>query len=365
VLLNLYIRLRRCRRRTWARSLCLAIPSLLVCLIFGAKLPGLRTFARFVTGGCGAARYGFVRAGNCHPYALPQVRSHISAKPSECGKLSGMEAGYCLCDDNETTTTIAAPKGCGTKPVSCERACAEAPIVGEKPPLCTPRPHKECTDTIGHPNMLKPSRAILTLARAFSASLGADLGVSLPKGSRSNLMQDFVMHGRRMSRADVDVVTRRVNAFKRKAPKYPNPTAGAGAGAGKGPGADAGPRSRTGAGQVAAAGGRGNGESGEGDGSAWGEGSASSLPPPAPATFSGRGIVIVGGKEAKFATSYWVVIHAIRRAGCTLPIQLWFPATEMPDCTRMAELARLEVGVASFADFKGANAGEGEGVAPH
>jgi hypothetical protein len=63
------------------------------------------------------------------------------------------------------------------------------------------------------------------------------------------------------------------------------------------------------------------------------------------AVFSGKGIVIVGGSAPKFATSYWVVVHAIRRAGSTLPIQLWFPAGEVPDCPRVAELQRLDVSV--------------------
>lgn len=289
---------------------------LLVFAFFGGAKLGASIFSR----GCGASRYGFIRAANCHPYALPQVRSHLSPKPKTCGKLSTMDAGYCLCDDDDATTTIAAPKGCGTKPVNCERACAENPIVGQKPPECVPRARPECKDPTSHKNMIKPSKAMLHLARAFSKSCGADLGVSMPAGTRRDLMKDFVMYDRRMSPADVETVKRRVDKFKREAPRYPGAGARAGAGAGV-------------------------------DGVAGADAAA----------FNGRGVVIVGGSATKFATSYWVVVHAIRRAKSKLPIQLWFPAGETPDCVRTAELERLGVSVASFADFQGATSGGGDG----
>ena len=348
VLLQCYYAFQKCRRRPTCA--CLLVPLLLLVvttfLITGGPKSSSSVGGIFPSSGCGASRHGFIRAANCHPYALPRTMSHLHPSPSSCGKLTPMTAGYCLCDDNDATTTIAAPKGCGTKPVHCEKACAENPIVGEKPPLCVAKPRVPCTkDTPAgsglHKNIVKPSKAMLRLARAFSASRGADLGVSLPAGTRRDLMKDFVMYDRRMSRADVDVVKRRLDKFKREAPKYP---AGAGAG-GDGVGG-----AGVGGGGVGGVGGGGAGVVGGGGGGGGGGGEGGAI-------FSGRGIVIVGGDAPKFATSYWVVIHAIRRAKSKLPIQLWFPAGEMPDCARVAELERMGVSVVSFEDFQGANAG--------
>jgi alpha 1,2-mannosyltransferase len=59
----------------------------------------------------------------------------------------------------------------------------------------------------------------------------------------------------------------------------------------------------------------------------------------------------VGGSNQKFQTSYWVAIHALRRAGCVLPVQLWFPEGEGPGCTQISELAKLGTTVHSFKDL--------------
>jgi len=32
-------------------------------------------------GGCGAARFGFVRSSECHPYGLPSSKSHLNVGP--------------------------------------------------------------------------------------------------------------------------------------------------------------------------------------------------------------------------------------------------------------------------------------------
>ena len=68
----------------------------------------------------------------------------------------------------------------------------------------------------------------------------------------------------------------------------------------------------------------------------------------------GKGIVIVGGDKA-YATPFWIAIHAIRRSGSDLPIELWFPDKELPDCERKDELEKLGVTVRSFADLQDAN----------
>lgn len=83
---------------------------------------------------CGASKYGFVPAGKCHPFTLPKTMTFLDVRPAACGRLSTTGAGFCLCDDDERTTTVANPKGCGTKPTFCERACATDPIVGVKRP---------------------------------------------------------------------------------------------------------------------------------------------------------------------------------------------------------------------------------------
>ncbi|HKE55405.1 MAG TPA: hypothetical protein VKB46_01845, partial [Pyrinomonadaceae bacterium] len=50
--------------------------------------------------------------------------------------------------------------------------------------------------------------------------------------------------------------------------------------------------------------------------------------------FAGRGIVICGGGDVYFACA-WVCIGMLRRAGCTLPIELWYRGrAEMNDRMR-------------------------------
>ncbi len=46
-------------------------------------------------------------------------------------------------------------------------------------------------------------------------------------------------------------------------------------------------------------------------------------------TFSGRGIVTTGG-GLRYMVPVWVSINMLRRAGCTLPIEVWFFDNEMP-----------------------------------
>mmetsp|Transcript_4940 Transcript_4940/g.13149 ORF Transcript_4940/g.13149 Transcript_4940/m.13149 type:complete len:422 (+) Transcript_4940:123-1388(+) len=231
---------------------------------------------------------GFVTGSFCHPFALPKYKTRLSFKSIE-RKLTGVGPGYCLCDDDEKKTAIADLKGCGSKPIMCEKACAERVIVGEKAAPCIHKTHRECSEWSSHENMQMPSDDILELAREFHMAIGPHLGVKLPRGSRRNLYQDFVMHERRISKADVEKVRQRIDEFKRNAPKIPVET-----------------------------------------------------------VFRGRGIVIVGGSSPKFSTSFWIAVHAIRRTGSKLPIQIWFPEGDMPDCGRISELGRLNVTVSSF-----------------
>lgn len=85
---------------------------------------------------------------------------------------------------------------------------------------------------------------------------------------------------------------------------------------------------------------------------------AAALPAyPTPA-FAGRGIVIVGG-GLQYLPPAWVAVHALRRTGCTLPIEMWFQTTEMPDSGLAAALLRLGVAVRSADAVAGGEGGGG------
>ena len=189
-------------RRLAVRTLACVVALILASATLTPWLLGLVTRLQGVRVGppilrdCGANKYGFVPAGKCHPFTLPRTMSRLDVRPKACGKLSSPRAGFCLCDDDDTTTTIAAPKGCGTKPVFCEKECASSPVVGRKPPPCEFQPRPECADRASR---RAPARQMLDLIRAFSDARGPDLGVSLPKGTRRDLYQDFVMYDRRLS----------------------------------------------------------------------------------------------------------------------------------------------------------------------
>lgn len=89
-----------------------------------------------------------------------------------------------------------------------------------------------------------------------------------PPGVRTT-EEDWVSAGKRMSHADVAAAQGQWEAFLRAAPEYPD------------------------------------------------------------SVLSGRGIVMIGG-GLRYSMPAWVAIHMIRRSGCTLPIELFFPVTEFP-----------------------------------
>lgn len=278
------------------RALAIAVVTLALCS-FGAR-QAYETVERFSgvrvgppTQRCGASKYGFLRANSCHPFSLPAQMKRVDAHPKRCGRFTHTTAGFCLCDDDESATVIAAPKGCGTEPVMCEKACKQNPIVGRKLPACSPEDAKRREPCARRGATTTPSKEIIALLDELARAMGEPLGVKMPPGSRRDLYTDFVMYGRRMSEEAVRETRRRVDLFKKNAPAYPE------------------------------------------------------------RAFTGRGIVIVGGNSPKFQTSYWVAIHALRRAGCALPIQLWFPEHENPDCERADELRRMGVTIHSFGDL--------------
>ena len=64
----------------------------------------------------------------------------------------------------------------------------------------------------------------------------------------------------------------------------------------------------------------------------------------------GRGVVIVGG-NGKFKTPFWVSLHALRRTGSNLPVEIWFPESELPSCREKKILASLGATTRSFNEF--------------
>ena len=286
------------------RALAIAVVALALCS-FGARqahgvverLSGARVGPP--TQQCGASKYGFLRANSCHPFSLPHQMQRVDARPKRCGRFTLTSAGFCLCDDDERATVIAAPKGCGTEPVMCEKACKLKPIVGRKLPACSAEDAKPRAQCARRGAVTAPSPETVALLDELARAMGEPLGVKMPPGSRRDLYTDFVMYGRRMSQEAVRETRRRTELFKKMAPAYPE------------------------------------------------------------RAFAGRGIVIVGGNQPKFQTSYWVAIHALRRSGCALPIQLWFPEREGPDCERADELRRMGVTIHSFADLVDADAAGG------
>eukprot|EP00884_Botryococcus_braunii_P021243 jgi/Botrbrau1/7802/Bobra.0159s0230.1 len=60
------------------------------------------------------------------------------------------------------------------------------------------------------------------------------------------------------------------------------------------------------------------------------------------AMFAGKGIVILGG-GLTYMVPAWVNVHMLRRTGCQLPVEMWFPAVEYPTPPLIAALAQLGV----------------------
>ncbi|KAL3132425.1 hypothetical protein ABBQ32_008983 [Trebouxia sp. C0010 RCD-2024] len=58
--------------------------------------------------------------------------------------------------------------------------------------------------------------------------------------------------------------------------------------------------------------------------------------------FQGRGIVIMAGGLTYFVPA-WINVHMLRKAGCTLPVEMFFPKKEFPTEAVERELKRLRV----------------------
>ena len=144
--------------------------------------------------------------------------------------------------------------------------------------------------------------------------------------------------GQRMAPEAVAAARRQWQAFMRRAPPYPKPaplppsTPDADAGpAEEGAGADAG--------AAAAARPDGSDVDGGGDGGG-GRGGGGRFSAAAVSTFLGRGIVLAAG-GTKYAVPTWIAVTMLRRAGCKLPVEIWFFRAELPPPPFVAELARM------------------------
>ncbi|GIL63128.1 hypothetical protein Vafri_17254 [Volvox africanus] len=135
---------------------------------------------------------------------------------------------------------------------------------------------------------------------------------------------DWVREGRRMRTRDVQKLTALVAGLLRDLPPYPDASAAAAGTAGT----DA--KSAGGSSSIS--------------GSTSTSSSSSSRSPTVVPRFSGRGVVMVGG-GMQYLTPAWVSLHVLRRTGCKLPVELWFPVEEFP--TPAVEEALLGLGVMS------------------
>lgn len=69
---------------------------------------------------------------------------------------------------------------------------------------------------------------------------------------------------------------------------------------------------------------------------------------PYPASaFSGQGIAILSG-DMKYLVPSLITLKALRRVGCQLPVELWFPSTEPPPDALAAKLKRLGATARTF-----------------
>ena len=64
--------------------------------------------------------------------------------------------------------------------------------------------------------------------------------------------------------------------------------------------------------------------------------------------FGGRGIVILGGDIQPYLVPALIAVKAIRRTGCTLPIEMWFPADEVITGPLVGKLKAMDVHIWTF-----------------
>ncbi|KAG2436436.1 hypothetical protein HXX76_006739 [Chlamydomonas incerta] len=150
------------------------------------------------------------------------------------------------------------------------------------------------------------SRDVWAMFSSLAARHAPAPGVRVPEPRSSKV--DWVLEGRAMDPASVEALAAAFAGLLADLPPYPG---GAGSGAG---GSSSGSGSSSGGGSGAGGGGG--------------------------AVFSGRGVVMVGG-SLRYLVPAWVSLHVLRKSGCRLPVEVWFPAAEYPTPELEAALAAL------------------------
>ena len=65
-------------------------------------------------------------------------------------------------------------------------------------------------------------------------------------------------------------------------------------------------------------------------------------PPYREGCFKGRGIVIAASAfHVSLSTGYWITLESLRRAGCELPVEIWFPRGDIPTCSQIKRMREL------------------------
>jgi hypothetical protein len=293
---------------------------LLILLIFVVHREFLAT--------CGPhSKYGFLETKACHKNAAAKEDWKTSKfgfdfllnRPQRGGKKCFVSkedvktSGFCLCNGFK----VAGLRNCGDGvEIDCQRSCREEIMGmgsaskrdGRCKELSAKNIAKECPlkrvfegRPDGYENAMKNTKRmhamfkkviLKTMPNGFSFTLPSDR-------RRANLKRDFVLAGERLSKAQVEEIRTKTTAYVKSVEEELN-----------------------------------------------------SMRTDIDEYFENqRGIVIVGGSKYSIKTSYWIAVHAVRRAKSRLPIELWFPANELPSCEDVENLRDLGVIVRSFSEL--------------
>jgi len=247
----------------------------------------------------------WVKTVGCHGFAKPingYDGLHIASISRKSSRSFTPESGFCLCRG----TIVVANRDCAKWPVDCDIECkafdtkpvSDGPFEQTQYDEIAPSHGRECfggdLNRVGAFDDRKYAPNRTEILRVFDGFIQAARKplreIRLPS-SRKSIKDDFVYQGRRMRAVDIARIRRAIDDFQREAPKYDN------------------------------------------------------------TAFRGRGIVIVGGAGSNYATAYWIALLSIRRSGCTLPVEIWFPKGEFPSCDQVRGLHQYDALPRSFAPF--------------
>jgi len=247
----------------------------------------------------------WVKTVGCHGFAKP-IRGYDGTMMSLSRKSSRSftsESGFCVCAFTSARPIVVANRHCGKFPIDCDLECdkdaSKARVdLSSGVNSSSHRPRRwlfrrrrtECF-TKGKRRFGGHRREIVDVFHHAMLATGKTVRTISAPNSRKTITNDFVYQGKRMRAADVAQVRVAIQEFLHAAPAYPTHT------------------------------------------------------------FRGQGIVIVGGSSLNYATTYWIALLSIRRAGCALPVDIWFPKGEFPTCRQVRELGRLGATPRSFAPF--------------